>query len=214
MTVSAVLNNDGTWKVSGLNADAKPDAVPEGSFFFETDTGVYWCYISSTWVKTGPTGGQNEALVGSFGTPGSANVYVTETDPRLDGTASTVAQATYYTAVTASTESETFVDGLGGNSISPPSDGDYFVIFMGECSGSNSSNQLELAVGKNSTTVAQADTARIVDTTAANDIKTFDSGTILTSLVTGDTIHGIFRKSSGPGSSSLYRRRLIMLKVS
>jgi hypothetical protein len=120
---------------------------------------------------------------------------------------------TEYASATASTSSGTYVDAFAGASLTPPSDGDYHIVLTGEFSASNSNTTLEVAAGKNSTTTAIADSERSLDPAAANDITTFYTDSIVSSLVTTDTIHGIFRRTAGSGTAQLIRRRLSMFKV-
>lgn len=134
---------------------------------------------------------------------------------KLDGlsAAGSVEHATMFSGLTAGTVSPTFVDAFAGSSVKPPSDGDYRVVFSGEYTASNGNTGVEVAVGKNSTTVAQTDSERLVTPPSANKTNTFFTSAILTGLLQADDINGIFRRPTGSGSAQIKRRRFTILKV-
>jgi len=129
------------------------------------------------------------------------------------GASSGGASTTFKTTSPVSTTSGTYVDALGGSSISPPFDGDYLVIFEGDIKGSTGNTVNQIAIGLNSTTAAAAGTTgRTMQGNGGADIATAIH-VKLTGLTTGDTLHGIFRKLSGPGTTTMGDRRITMFKV-
>jgi hypothetical protein len=96
--------------------------------------------------------------------------------------------------------------------ISPPVDGDYYIIFEGVLTPNNANAVGQIALGINSTTVANADSQRL-NAGTANQPQTVVSTNILTGLVVSDVIYGIFRKFTGPGAVALGRRRVTMIRV-
>lgn len=120
--------------------------------------------------------------------------------------------ATFVTTSLVSTTSTTFVDALGGSSISPPFNGNYFVVFEGNINGSTGITGNEIAIGLNSTTTAAGSSARTMRGNGGADVATATTA-VLTGLTTGDTVHGIFRRSSGIGTTTMTNRRITMIKV-
>ena len=112
-----------------------------------------------------------------------------------------------------STTSATFVDAFAGGTISPPEDGDYFIFFEGEVTGTSGNTVVETAVGKNSTTVAESGSAREHDPSGSGVVTGSTSSLVLIGLVTTDDISGIIRKKSGGGSVETRNRRITMIRV-
>ena len=110
------------------------------------------------------------------------------------------------------TSSTSFVDAFAGAVIEPPIDGDYMVLFEAEMGdlASPAEEDIEIAIGKNSTTVAETGSPRV------DAIKDFSESAVTTLLMTGlvttDNISGIFR-SVGGGTAELNARRISMWKV-
>lgn len=122
--------------------------------------------------------------------------------------------ATLPSGTLASTASATFVDGFAGGSISPPEDGDYFIIFESEVTGTGGGTRIGISIGLNSTVAeAVAGTERIVEPDGGSDPIHNGTTLVLTGLLTTDTIHGIFRHPSGGGSAQLLNRRITMIAV-
>ena len=64
-------------------------APNEGMLVWVEDEDLMYVYSAGVWAINPliPTAGEKLALVGSFGTPGAANKYVTDTDPRVGSAA-------------------------------------------------------------------------------------------------------------------------------
>lgn len=116
---------------------------------------------------------------------------------------------TLYDGTTRSTTGGVFVSGLGGATISPPEDGDYFVIFEGDADSSNSSGVVEVALFKNGVQVPES-TRTIGPSSSLSTTLVHD---ILDGLLATDDIGLRFRKVQGPGSVSLGQKRITLLKV-
>lgn len=94
--------------------------------------------------------------------------------------------------------------------ITVPETGTYFVIFEGEAYCSNGSTALEIAIGVDSTVVAQAGTTRSFDAPSTGDrISTISTGFL--SLTAGQLVYGLLRKTVG-NTASLLRRRITITK--
>ena len=102
----------------------------------------------------------------------------------------------------------TYVDLFAGSTISPPSDGDYIIILELVCTPSGNSKGT-MAVGLNSTTVAQAKSERSLSKDAQSGGM---STTKITGLVTTDTISGIAKVDSG-ATLTFDERHLWMIRV-
>ena len=119
--------------------------------------------------------------------------------------------ASLFSAVVVGTTNAPYVDGFAGGSISPPEDGDYLVDFSAQIQGSSTSNEIAIAIGLNSTTVAVAESIRFDD--VGNGFGQGATVALLLGLVQADTIHGIFGRQAGSGTSSLGNRRITMRRV-
>ena len=104
-----------------------------------------------------------------------------------------------------------FADGFGGAVLNVPVAGNYCYILEGEVAGSSASSAIEIAVGKNSVTVAVADSEREID--MGDDMLGSVTTGVLLGLVPADDISGIFRKPSGAGTVSFVRKRLSLQRV-
>jgi hypothetical protein len=111
-----------------------------------------------------------------------------------------------------STSSTTFVD--GGVFVTAPNAGDYLIIFEAETVGSAGAVGIEIAIGKNSTAVAEVGTPRRRDGAGANRFPMATTA-FLAALVPADIIRGIFRRSAGAGgqTATLANRRISMWRI-
>ena len=120
--------------------------------------------------------------------------------------------ASIFSSAAFGTASATFVDAFAGAVVNPPRDGDYEVMFEGSVSNSTNGGEGEIAIGKNSTTVAVADTERASQGpggAAHSSVSTVR----LNGLVTTDAISGLARKASGGGDIDLSNRRLVITRI-
>jgi len=204
----------------------------EGDLYERTLAGTGELYINTDGTTTGwspviavaGTGAQGDILYHNGTTwvrlPASTSGYFLQTqgvgaNPQWVGigASSGGSSATFKTTSPVSTTSGTYVDALGGSSVSPPFDGDYFIVFEGDIKGSTGNTVNQIAIGLNSTTSpASGTTGRTMQGNGGADIATAIH-VKLTGLTTGDTIHGIFRKLSGPGTTTMGDRRITMIKV-
>jgi hypothetical protein len=122
-----------------------------------------------------------------------------------------VVGGTLFSSVPASTTSATFVDAFAGGSILVPADGDYFLIFEGTFNSGGNNRQTAIAVGVNSTTVAQATSERIWQT--PNDPTTGVTTLFKIALTAGQTVHGLYRKAAGAGSVTAITRRITIFRL-
>ena len=100
MTVVATLSQDGTYEVTGVSSDTKPEGVPTGSSFFEQDTGFRYYWTGSVWLNSAAvpnrktvsndgTGADFDSVkdavdwVTANGTPSVSNPWVIEVYPGL-----------------------------------------------------------------------------------------------------------------------------------
>jgi hypothetical protein len=97
-------------------------------------------------------------------------------------------------------------------SLSPPVDGDYYVIFECEMIPLNNAAVGGIAIGVNSITAPNASSVRI-NQGQANQPQTVVSTNVFTGLTTSDLIYGVFRKVAGPNAVALARRRVTMIRV-
>lgn len=119
--------------------------------------------------------------------------------------------ATLHSAVETSTSSSSFQDSFSDGYLSPDISGDYLCLFEAQVSGSNNNTQIEIAIGKNGTASAEVGTERVADIGSKSQNMTVTA--VIAGLISSDTVHGIFRKSSGAGSVKCHSRRITILKV-
>ncbi len=115
------------------------------------------------------------------------------------------------------TTGTTFVNAFAGSSpdhLAPPEDGDYMVAYEAVTDSDGSANLQEIAIGKNSTTVAEVDSVRELFIKANNNNQTCVILCTLTGLVTTDKIYAIYRNVSGTKKFIQKDRSLTLLKVS
>jgi hypothetical protein len=111
-----------------------------------------------------------------------------------------------------STSGNIFVDGMAGDSVTVPIDGDYFALWEGECEQSNANSTLEVGVSVNSLVAIVPNSERI-SKGAAVDVRTFTTSIHLGALLAGDLVRGLFRKVSGAGSVGLGNRNLTIFRI-
>jgi hypothetical protein len=150
-------------------------------------------------------GGSLHALVTT-----SVDGFMAATDKiKLDSLGQAVASSVI-TSSTASTTSSTFQDGFPSQNITLTVPGDYLVLFDTNVSSSTASGVPEIGIALNGT--VQANSQRFVQGNGGASVSGF-THTILIGLIIGDVLTGMFRKSSGSGTTSIANRRLTALLV-
>jgi hypothetical protein len=149
------------------------------------------------------------AGVGAVDNPIEDRVDVTIPGAVTDG-ASVVRSV--YSGTTVSSSLGIYVDAMSGLSVAVPIDGFYWGIFESDSSNQNANGSLEFGISVNSVLVALVDSERMSNGNA-NDERTVVTTVYLGALVAGDLIRALFRKASGAGSVSLYRKNLTIFKV-
>ena len=149
------------------------------------------------------------AGVGAVDNPIEDRVDVTIPGAVTDG-ASVVRSV--YSGTTVSSSLGIYVDAMSGLSVAVPIDGFYWGIFESDSSNQNANGSLEFGISVNSVLVALVDSERMSNGNA-NDERTVVTTVYLGALVAGDLVRALFRKASGAGSVSLYRKNLTIFKV-
>jgi hypothetical protein len=149
------------------------------------------------------------AGVGAVDDPANDKVVVTIPGTLVDGA---VVERDLFKDNQVQTTSGSFVDAMGGASVTVPIDGNYWAILEAESTNQSGSGILEVGIGVNGTAAAVANSERRAQGNA-NDIKIVTVTVNLGALLTGDTVHAIFRRFSGAGSVRLFARNLSIFKV-
>jgi hypothetical protein len=107
------------------------------------------------------------------------------------------------------TNSQTYVDAMGGQSVVPPLNATYFAVFEGEIT--DATPNLFIAITKNGVEVT--DSEREYGPLALGN--SFIMSTVLPSLLTSDNIAAVFKRDSGGNPSAqvaIRRRRLTLIQ--
>jgi hypothetical protein len=129
-------------------------------------------------------------------------------DMKVPGAAGTEIGSLYKSDLVA-TNSQTYVDAMGGQSVVPPLNASYFVIFEGEIT--DATPNLFIAITKNGVEVT--DSEREYGPLALGN--SFIMSTVLPSLLTSDNIAAVFKRDSGGNPSAqvaIRRRRLTLIQ--
>ncbi len=154
------------------------------------------------------TGGATDLTVGAI----ADGQVVQRSGGTLIGVAAATAHDSMLSTALVSTTLATYIDAFAGASINPPSDGDYLVVFTCATLGTITGTEVELAIAKNSTSVAESGAEGSV---GGNQPGNITVSKVLTGLLTTDDINGIFQNATGSGTASLTTlgRTLFLIKV-
>ena len=121
---------------------------------------------------------------------------------------------TEFTSVTVSTTSGTFQDAFTGQNLTVPATGAYMIIFEGNIAATNGNTVNEIGIGTDTGggTLVVVDSQRLMQGNGGAEISTFCHTFV--NLTSGDTVTGLFRRSSGSGTVSMDNRRLTLLQLS
>ena len=121
--------------------------------------------------------------------------------------------------VAAGTTSATYQDAFASRSALVEVDGYYFLILDSEVTGTDNTNIIEIALVLNATFLLGALASSELAGSARscrpgnNRQAQITSTTGALFLSAGDTVHGVFRRLSGGGTSNILRRRLTIFKL-
>jgi len=136
--------------------------------------------------------------------------FMSSTDKtKLDSLGASVASSVI-TSTPAATTSATFQDAFPAQNITLTNAGDYLIMFDTNVSSSSAAGVPEIAIRVNGVIVT--DSQRFVQGNGGANVSGF-THTIRTGLLVGAVITGVFRKSSGSGTTTVNNRRFTVIRV-
>lgn len=149
-------------------------------------------------------GGSEHALV----TTSVAGFMSAADKTKLDGLANT-AGSTAFSSASLSTSLGVFQDAFPSQNLSVPEDGLYLIMFGCNVQGSSGNTVNEIAVRV--TGVVVADSQRLIQGNGGASLSSFCHTFV--NLTTSDTVTGVWRKSSGSGTSTVGNRRISIFRL-
>jgi len=131
-----------------------------------------------------------------------------EDKTKLDGLANTAGD-TQFTSVSLSTSLGVFQDAFPSQNLSAPETGLYLIQFEGNIEGSSGNTVNEIAIRVNGIVVT--DSQRVMQGNGGASISTYCH--TFANVTSGQAVTGVWRKSSGSGTSSVGNRRVTMIRL-
>ena len=238
-----VLDNDGATASPTVNDDADAGYRVGSMWLDTTNDSVFVCVDATTngavWL---PLGGAESfatpVTVGTNNAEGTADTHSrsdhvhahgAQTDETLHALVTTVTDGfmsaedktkldslvgtnggTEFSSVATGTTLNTFQDAFPGQNITVPATGAYLIQFEGNIEGSAGSTVNEIGITVDAIIIV--DSQRLMQGNGGASISTYCH--TFMNLTAGEEVTGVYRKSSGPGTTSMDNRRITLLQLS
>lgn len=196
-------NNAAVWvSVGGAAAFAAPVTVGTANAAGAADTFVRSDHVHAHGDQTSET---LHALV----TTVLDGFMSAEDKTKLDSLVGTNG-GTQFSSVSTGTSTNTFQDAFPAQNITVPATGAYMIQFEGNIEGSAGSTVNEIGITVD--TIIIVDSQRLMQGNGGASISTYCH--TFMNLTSGEEVTGVFRKASGPGTTTMGNRRITLLQLS